>query len=225
MKVLCLACFGAFGLGTGLSWTSPTLPVISENNEGVCADEDNFCYWDDPKDALTADEASWVGGLFNIGAMVSAFVTGYCMEAIGRKWTMILMVVPFVAGWTILTMTGPLELTDAWWFYAGRLLTGFGGGAFSLSAPIYISETSEPSIRGALGSLMQFMITVGVLFNNGIGALIEWDVLTGLCLVFPSEYIEALNYCILKKTQCFLLLSFAGRYYVYHARITILPCY
>ena len=203
------ACFGAFALGTGLSWTSPALPVISENSDGLCEDEDGECYWDNPvkqliylprtrigrifcyfplqNDALTADEASWVGGLFNIGCLVSALMTGYLMGVIGRKWTMIAMVAPFTAGWVILTLAGPLELTGAGWFYAGRLLTGFGGGAFSLAAPIYISETSEPEIRGALGSLMQFMLTVGVLFNNGIGALIEWDILTGLCIIFPSK--------------------------------------
>ncbi len=67
------------------------------------------------------------------------------------------------------------------------MVIGFGGGAFALAAPIYISETSEPSLRGALGSLMQFMLTIGVLFNNGVGALIEWDILTGICIVFPSK--------------------------------------
>ncbi len=73
---------------------------------------------------MTADEASWAAGLFSIGCLVSSLVTGYLMEVIGRKWTMMAMVVPFVAGWIILTMAGPLELTEAWWFYVGRLLTG-----------------------------------------------------------------------------------------------------
>ncbi len=109
------------------------------------------------------------------------------MSMIGRKWTMIVMVAPFSAGWVILTLAGPLKLTDAGWFYAGRLLTGFGGGAFALAAPIYISETSQPEIRGALGNCMQFMLTIGVLFNNGIGALIEWDILTGINLIFPRK--------------------------------------
>ncbi len=118
------ACFGAFGLGTALAWTSPALPVISENSDGECADEDGECYWDNPNDAMTADEASWATGLFSIGCVLSSLVTGILMEYIGRKWTMIAMVVPFVAGWVILTMAGPLELTDAWWFYTGRLLTG-----------------------------------------------------------------------------------------------------
>lgn len=31
------------------------------------------------------------------------------------------------------------------------------------------------------------MLTIGVLFGNGVGALIEWDLLSGLCLIFPSK--------------------------------------
>ena len=96
------------------------------------------------------------------------------------------MTVPFITGWILLLIPQPLNLTSPGWFYAGRLLTGFGGGAFALASPIYISEIAEPSIRGALGSLMQFQLTLGVLFINGVGALIDWVTLTGICIVFPA---------------------------------------
>ena len=71
--------------------------------------------------------------------------------------------------------------------YRCFLRSGLGGGAFSLASPIYISEVAQTDIRGALGSLMQFQLTVGVLFNNGIGALIDVTVLTGICIVFPGK--------------------------------------
>ena len=36
---------------------------------------------------------------------------------------------------------------------------------------------------------MQFLLTIGVLFNNGLGAdgVIPWEILTGLCIIFPSK--------------------------------------
>jgi len=89
--LLSVACFGAFALGNGLSWTSPTLPVISLNDDDRCGTEDEDfkdCYWDNEGDAISADEASWVGGLFALGALVSSFVTAWSMGVIGRKWTM-----------------------------------------------------------------------------------------------------------------------------------------
>ena len=37
-----------------------------------------------------------------------------------------------------------------------------GGGGFAIAPPVYTSEISETSIRGAMGSVMQFMLTIGL---------------------------------------------------------------
>eukprot|EP00095_Tigriopus_kingsejongensis_P000011 snap_masked-scaffold342_size201858-processed-gene-1.5 protein:Tk00011 transcript:snap_masked-scaffold342_size201858-processed-gene-1.5-mRNA-1 annotation:"nad-dependent protein deacetylase sirtuin-2" len=170
------ATFGAFSLGLGLSWTSPALPHIAECEAiGEC---------DFPQD-LGKDVGSWISSLLTIGALVSSFVTGILIAKIGPKWTMIIMAIPSIIGWVILTITEPLQLGDPWLFYVGRILTGFGGGAFSLASPMYISEIAEISIRGALGSLMQLQVTFGVLFNNAVGIALPWPILTGICIVFP----------------------------------------
>ena len=47
-----------------------------------------------------------------------------------------------------------------------RFLTGFAGGAFVLAAPAYSSEIAETKYRGALGTVMQLMVTLGILFIN-----------------------------------------------------------
>ncbi len=62
-----------------------------------------------------------------------------------------------------------------------------GSGGFSLAVPLYVSETAEVSIRGALGNLMQFMLTIGILFSNGVGALVSWEILTYISATFPGE--------------------------------------
>ena len=33
---------------------------------------------------------------------------------------------------------------------------------------------------------MPMMITLGVLFVNGLGSLVHWMVLTGICIIFPT---------------------------------------
>jgi len=98
---------------------------------------------------------------------------------------MLLMALPFVSGWLLLALTGTLELSDPAWFYAGRATTGFGAGSFALAAPIYILEISEVRIRGSLGILMQFMVTSGNVFVNGIGSVLDWEYLTWIVVAFP----------------------------------------
>ena len=38
-----------------------------------------------------------------------------------------------------------------------------------------------------MGSLIALMITSGMLFMNGLGALIDWMILTGICIAFPGR--------------------------------------
>lgn len=111
------ACSGAFALGTGLSWSSPTLTQIQDN----CKPED--CYYD-REDLLTAEQASWVGSLFTIGCLISSFATGFFMTKVGRKGTMMLMVVPSTLGWLLLLFAGVLKWSNPWTFYMGRIITG-----------------------------------------------------------------------------------------------------
>ena len=43
---------------------------------------------------------------------------------------------------------------------------GFAGGAFVLAAPAYSSEIAETRYRGILGTMMQLMVCLGILFIN-----------------------------------------------------------
>ena len=62
------ATLGAFVLGTALGWTSPALPKIQESE---CGDE---CDVSNISDA----DASWIGALMPVGAMLSGPVVGKC---------------------------------------------------------------------------------------------------------------------------------------------------
>ena len=70
-----------------------------------------------------------------------------------------------------------------------RQFLGFGGGAYALAAPLYIVEIAETSMRGALASLMQFMVTLGIAFVDGLNIqdAVHWDIISGVCVVIPGE--------------------------------------
>lgn len=46
--------------------------------------------------------------------------------------------------------------------YACRFLLGFAIGIASFVVPLYLSETAPASIRGAMGTLFQLLITIGI---------------------------------------------------------------
>ena len=68
----------------------------------------------------------WSHGVSPAGALFSGLATGFLENKIGRKWTMLLMAIPFLSGWIILTLTKPLGLGNDGpeWFYVGRALAG-----------------------------------------------------------------------------------------------------
>ena len=103
------------------------------------------------------------------------------------------LAVPFIIGWTCLIIPAyATDMTSPVLFYVGRFFTGFGGGGFALAPPVYVSEICETSIRGAMGSVMQFMLTVGILFVYALGIenAVDWGIITILCVIPPGKFIS-----------------------------------
>ena len=69
------------------------------------------------------------------------------------------------------------------------LSLGFSGCAYALVAPMFISEIAEPSIRGALASLMQLMATLGLLFVDAlnINGAVHWNYISAICIGIPGN--------------------------------------
>ena len=67
----------------------------------------------------------------------------------------------------------------------GRFSTGFGAGAYVMVAPAYVAEIAEDKYRGLLGTLMQLMLNLGILFVY-LNCSTDWRLVSGLCIVFPA---------------------------------------
>jgi SP family galactose:H+ symporter-like MFS transporter len=93
-----------------------------------------------------------------IGTIIGAACGGKLADWLGRKLTLIICAIIFAVGAILTAFAGSLELFIAW-----RILVGIGIGAASVSAPLYASELSPPSIRGRMVFLFQFAVTVGIL--------------------------------------------------------------
>ncbi|XP_075909134.1 solute carrier family 2, facilitated glucose transporter member 8 isoform X2 [Petromyzon marinus] len=158
---------GPLSLGLTLGYSSPAIPDLERSPQAQLR--------------LSPAQVSWFGSLVTIGAVLAGPLAGLLVERLGRKPTLMLSSVPFVAGWLLLvTAQSPGSL------YAGRTLTGLAGGTASLVVPVYISEVSHPAVRGALGSCMQLMVVLGIFTAYAAGLILGWRWLAVLCAVPPT---------------------------------------
>ncbi|KAF7389370.1 hypothetical protein HZH66_010507 [Vespula vulgaris] len=158
------ASLGALAAGMSVSWTSQA-GVNGANIARVY----NI--------SITAEEFSWIGSLAAFGSAVSCVPIGILADIIGRKYSMLILVIPFTIGWLCIIFANSIAL-----FYVGRFLTGFSGGAFCVTGPMYTSEIAESEIRGRLGLFYQLFLTVGILtvsiLNLGVNVF-ELSVISG----------------------------------------------
>jgi sugar porter (SP) family MFS transporter len=119
-----------------------------------------------------------------IGCMGGALVAGWLADRIGRRWTLFVAGVVFIAGALVSAFT-PGEAI----LLGGRFIVGIGIGLSSVVAPLYISEVAPSDVRGALVSLYQFAITVGILaayiVDYALAAGGDWRWMLGIAIV-PS---------------------------------------
>lgn len=105
---LCNLCFllipatgGAFAAGTALGWSSPTksLLVTTENHT---TNEYGF--------EITSQDFAWIGSLVTLGAALVCLFIGAVIQILGRKLTMLLLVIPFTLGWALVTFASNLAM-------------------------------------------------------------------------------------------------------------------
>ena len=88
-------------------------------DEEVCLNDD--AYTCDITN-VSHEEASWIGALMPLGALASGPVTGILLGKIGRKWTMIMLSVPFMLGYIAFVVAKEVDSVEL--IYTGRILTG-----------------------------------------------------------------------------------------------------
>jgi len=105
-----------------------------------------------------------------LGCAVGAFGAGNLADSLGRRPTMLLNAILFLAS---AVATGAAN--SAGFFIAARVAGGLAIGAASVLAPMYIAEVAPAYMRGRLASLQQMAIVTGLFF-----AFLSNDILAGL---------------------------------------------
>ncbi|XP_073420168.1 solute carrier family 2, facilitated glucose transporter member 4 isoform X1 [Dendrobates tinctorius] len=105
--------------------------------------------------------------IFSIGGMVSSLSVGIVSQWLGRKRAMIINnVFAFVGG----SLMGLSQLCRSYeMMIAGRFLIGAFSGLASGLVPMYVGEISPTHLRGALGTLHQLSLVIGILVAQVLG--------------------------------------------------------
>lgn len=109
---------------------------------------------------LTTFQQEIIVSTLLIGALIGALLGGMIADWVGRKKTLFFTLILFFIG--VLTLT---EATGFQMFLVGRFVSGLAVGIVSMAVPLYIAEMSPPRSRGALVSLNQLCITIGILVS------------------------------------------------------------
>lgn len=102
------------------------------------------------------------------------------MNSVGRKASMLLLIVPFSIGWALL-----LWPQNVYMLYFGRFSVGLAAGAFFAVAPVYIGEIASSENRGRLCSYFQLMVTAGILYVYVVGNFFNVFTFGVLCAIVP----------------------------------------
>ncbi|CAG4967332.1 unnamed protein product [Parnassius apollo] len=198
------AAIGAVIAGTILAWTSPALPQLEppKNTTAGNSTINNVTIINvivtnvsvangtppalinslgQPADfLLDTKESSLVSSILAIGAAVSALPVGVLAQRIGRRPTILLLAIPFMINWLL-----TIFANGAGMLIAARFIAGLATGGICVTAPMYIGEIAETSIRGSLGTLFQLFLTVGILITFVIGGWTHWRTLSIISAVLP----------------------------------------
>ncbi|KAK7741850.1 hypothetical protein SLS53_004917 [Cytospora paraplurivora] len=123
-----------------------------------------------------ADMQGNITGLYDIGCVLGSITCYFLGERFGRRTMLITGGIIMIIGSALLGSSYTIAQ-----LLVGRIVTGFGNGMNSSTAPVYQSECSPASIRGALLTLQGTVTILGVVIaywtdfgTNGYSSSFEW---------------------------------------------------
>ncbi|KAJ4954956.1 hypothetical protein NE237_011739 [Protea cynaroides] len=145
------------GVSGGVTSMEPFLkkffPVVYRKTQNPGIDS-NYCKYDN------IGLQMFTSSLYLAG-LISTFFASYTTRNLGRRLTMVIAGIFFIAG--VILNAAAENLTM---LILGRIFLGFGVGFANQAVPLFLSEIAPTRIRGGLNILFQLNVTIGILFAN-----------------------------------------------------------
>jgi MFS transporter, SP family, galactose:H+ symporter len=151
---------------------------------------------------LSTVDQGVVVSILLLGGLVGALAAGMLADRFGRKWTMSLTSLIFIAGALLTALSYSYE-----WLLFGRFFSGIGVGIIVVVAPLYLAEISPAAYRGAFVSLFQLAVAMGILFSFFVNYLFiqsgEWRWMFGVGIL--PALLQMIALFFLPETPAWLL--------------------
>ncbi|XP_052744839.1 facilitated trehalose transporter Tret1-like [Bicyclus anynana] len=134
-QLLIVACIniGQIIVGYSVGWSAPIIPKLQDPDQTPLPD------------LITDFQASWIGSLLYIGAMVGPYGTGFLSNHIGRRPCLMIGAVLNIVAYILVVTTTNLAM-----IYAIRIVSGLGMGITIVGNIVYVGEIASTHIRGIL---------------------------------------------------------------------------
>ncbi|XP_043708667.1 probable polyol transporter 6 [Telopea speciosissima] len=150
-----------------------------------------------------------LAGTLNLCALLGSVLSGKTSDMIGRRYTIVVASLIFMVGAVLMGYSPNFAI-----LMTGRCIAGVGVGFALMIAPVYSTEISSSSHRGALSSLPELCISLGILLGyisnyvfSKLPLKIGWRMMLGIAAI-PSI---ALVFGILKMPESPRWLVMQGR--------------
>ncbi|TXG69114.1 hypothetical protein EZV62_004049 [Acer yangbiense] len=155
-----VAICGSFCTGCGSGYSSPAESGIMEDL------------------GLSVSAYSVFGSMITAGGVLGSLVNGKIADLIGRRGAMWLSDLFSIVGWLVIAFS-----KDALSLDLGRFSLGIGIGINNYVVPVYISEITPKSIRGAFTAANQLLLACGLSLMYFLGTVVSWRPLAMIALV------------------------------------------
>ncbi|KAK6084375.1 MFS hexose transporter [Seiridium cupressi] len=118
----------------------------------------------DPNNAMGTQYLGLLVNMFNIGSIVSYFITPYVADHFGRKVAIITGCLFMVLGGCLTAFCNGYSM-----YIAGRFLLGFGNSFAQMSSPLLLTEICHPQHRGPVTAVYNCLWNAGALIVSCIG--------------------------------------------------------
>ncbi|XP_068623117.1 facilitated trehalose transporter Tret1-like [Battus philenor] len=118
---------------------------------------------------VSEEEGSWIVSAGALGATCTLTLLGMLIDQIGRKYCVLLACIPKI-------IIGILFIfaKDIWVLIFGRAVIGVADYFLLTIIPAYAAEIADKEVRGALGTLLQILSSIGLAMTMSIGPFVSY---------------------------------------------------
>lgn len=167
-QVLASTGTGFIVLGVGLIFAMPMIVIGGLRNA-----TDGF--------VLTEEDASWFGSIVFISQPIGSIASGFLQDIFGRKVCMMAINVPQFVAWIII-----YKATSVGMLYTAVAMMGLSVGFMEAPVLSYIGEVTQPHLRGIMSSVSCIFVSVGLLLECLLGALLHWRTMAAYSSIAPA---------------------------------------